>query len=305
VTPGTGLYHDFDVTSPEEISYYPPEIVVRRTRLLLRWVVPVSAGIVLGSLAFVIPYAIWAGFNDTVLVWVIVVLAGFSGLIIGGVTVLHSPPTIEHGVLTYASRRIVAINRRTAPTNRFPLKDVLDVKVNINVHKEYAGDAMYAVLKEGLELYFPGGIRIWLEESDFRGSGMAILEKIARLHGISYIEETKKILLGPNRPRFRVFNAQRLDGEILIFEKTIPAYTLISWKSDGKTKRMAPQDILWIEPVRTQYAGDCYLVNRTDGIRFLVPASELEGLRLQERAAWRLKFTTSENPRFRLSAFEQ
>jgi len=258
--------------------------------LILRWTNPVFAGIGLGGLVFIVPYILWAGLNSTAFIWFLVALVGFSGFTIGAI-VVSPTPTIEHGVLTYPSRWLVALNRRRPTTKSFPLRDVVDITVDVRIDKEDIGTTLVTVFKQGLSLLFPGDIRLWLNQGDFQGSGMIILEQIARLHGISYIEETMRRLLGPNRPRFRVFNAQRLDGAILVFDEAIPTCGSRSWKSEGKTKRIAPEDVLWIEPVQTQYAGACYLATRKDGIRFLIPASEIEALRLQENAAWTAKFS--------------
>jgi len=270
------------VSSPSEINLAPPDAVARRTKFLVHRVVPACALLLIGGFAFVVLYWSLVRFDAYVLIAEVVALAGLGGILLGGLYASErSPLTIDHGLVTFPYR----FRRKDGTrTNRLDLREVVAVKTVLETATTMTGPTTrMTTIEQGLTLTLGDETALFLAKSRLGPRALELLEHIAQLHGVSYLEDTKKALLGPGSVRFKVLRVQRLDGDALILSKPVPSHLR------KKTRRVDPGDVISVEPVQPAYAQACYLVTKTDRLRFLVLASEVDGAGLLRRPAWKTK----------------
>lgn len=201
-------------------------------------------------------------------------IAGVIGLVAGLATVLilvsmilsRGPVAIGDGTLSLASSIRL---RNGSRTREVPLSEITDVKPVVGPDGEH-----------GVRVLLPDGTFFFLDQQEFEGKGLEIMEKLSSGFGHDYGEELKETLLEGKRAGFWVGQPVRIDGDELVLKKKV-------YPRGGKgMKRIPLKEVRKTEDVSTRYSGPSVLVTLTDGARFLLPQSGVESVGLNQNPYW-------------------
>ncbi len=251
-----------------QLDYQPSFKSIRRGRLerLLIASLLLASGAVFA--VTVVPSLLSGDLSASILVGGLVILASVLATIaiLSRLKLSERLASITTGMLTLEFPIRLAKGGRT---RQIRLSDISDVTPTVSMDGE-----------NGVRILLADGSSFFLDQDVFRNRGHDIMGKLSANFGHDYTEELKSLLLEGKRVGFRVIRPVRLDGDQLVLKKKVYRY-------DGKaTKRIPLGDIAGTEEVSTYYSGPAVLVVLTDGTRFLLPRTGVEGLGLDQNPRW-------------------
>lgn len=268
----------FAVRSPSQIDFPAPERSRKRIQLVVHRVIPALVTVlIVGGVASAL-YIILVGLDWTITPLVIgLAFVGLGGLLPAAYWLDQAPIDVREGILTFPYRTKRRDGRKT---DRLPLEEVVQAKAVVELYDVPNPNIPVTRAAMGLTVTLADGTIEFLPQSRFGAHGLEILQKIGNLHGISYLDQTMESLRGPRYPRFHVWGVRGFKDDAILLSKKMRTY------SSGQTKVIRPDDVLFVEPLATDFAGPGYVFIRTDGIFAFLQGEKLDRYRVWSSPAW-------------------
>lgn len=268
----------FVVRSPSQIDHPAAERATKRIHFVVHRLIPALVGVLIVGGAASASYVVLVGLDWTIMP--LLVGLAFVGLVVlmpAAYWLEMAPIDVREGVLIFPYRTKRRDGRKT---NRLPLEEIVQAKAVLELYDVPNPNTPVTRAAMGLTITLADGSTGFLAQSRFGAHGLDILQKIGNLHGISYLDQTIESLRGPRYPRFHVWGVRGFKDDAILLSKKMRTY------SSGQTNAIHPEDVLFVQPVATDFAGRGYVFIRTDGIMTFLQAEKLDQYRLWSRPAW-------------------